>query len=153
MKTSRILWMAGIAAIWIAGCGQKHGHEHHGDSASHTDMHKTSAGGKVELDQGKKWKVNPEMMVHVTAMQQELNTFDTTGNPEYAALADRLQKHINGITGSCTMEGKAHDELHKWLLPHIEMVKELKSAPDASSAHRAFLRVKASMDAFYLYFE
>ena len=34
------------------------------------------------------------------------------------------------------MKGKAHDELHKWLLPYIDLVKELSEAKDETEAEK-----------------
>ena len=51
------------------------------------------------------------------------------------------------------MKGKAHDELHKWLLPYIDMVKELSEAKDETEAEKQFHNIQTSFTTFNQYFQ
>jgi hypothetical protein len=51
------------------------------------------------------------------------------------------------------MEGKAHDELHKWLLPYIDLVDKLNKSKNSDEALRTFEEIKASYKTFNIYFE
>jgi hypothetical protein len=112
---------------------------------------------EIELDNGKKWKVNPEMMVHVRNIENDMKVFSkdksTATDADYKALAGRIGGNIDNITKSCTMTGKSHDELHKWLLPFIDHTKKLTKASgvDESSVH--FNNLQASLTEFNRYFE
>ncbi len=57
------------------------------------------------------------------------------------------------LTSNCTMKGKAHDELHKWLLPYIDMVKELSEAKDETEASKLFENIQISFTTFNKYFQ
>ena len=75
----------------------------------------------------------------------ELNDFNKLGAS--------LQKNIDLLTSNCTMEGKAHDELHKWLLPYIDMVDKLNKSKNNDEALHTFQEIGASYKTFNIYFE
>lgn len=155
MKTKTDVLTAAAFSILLFGCGSgtEHKHADQKDSAMHDAHHHDAQSGPLEMNDGKKWKVNPEMMVHVQAMEAEIKTFSAATEKDYNALAVNLQTHTSGITSSCTMEGKSHDELHKWLLPHIELIKELKAESDKTKAEAKFHEIEKSMETFHAYFE
>ena len=50
------------------------------------------------------------------------------------------------------MDGKSHDELHKWLHPHLEIVKALEDEADASKANEIVLQLQDSYQQYHHYF-
>ena len=118
--------------------------------------HQHSESDSIELNNGAKWKVVSEMMAHIRNMESDINLFSETKQTElkdFTQLAARLQKNIDLLTSNCTMEGKAHDELHKWLLPYIDMVDKLNKSKNNDEALRTFEEIKASYKLFNIYFE
>lgn len=118
--------------------------------------HQHSEGDSIELNNGAKWKVVSEMMAHIRNMESDINRFSEIKHTElkdFKQLAASLQKNIDLLTSNCTMEGKAHDELHKWLLPYIDMVDKLKKSKNNDEALRTFEEIKASHKTFNIYFE
>lgn len=77
----------------------------------------------IELVNKEKWEVNKEMMVHIKNMESDIQATSNQSSPNYVELGSKLNTHIGLLTSNCTMTGKAHDELHKWLLPFIDSVK------------------------------
>ncbi len=51
------------------------------------------------------------------------------------------------------MQGQGHDELHKWLLPFLDYVKEYNKADNTTEATRIYTAMKSSYDAVNTYFE
>ena len=86
-------------------------------------------------------------------MEKEVQNFNTTDPKNYNLLGEKLQNNIDLLTSNCTMEGKAHDELHKWLLPYIDMVAELVETKDESTAMKQFENIKNSFETFNQYFQ
>ncbi len=89
-------------------------------------------------------------------MESDINRFVEAKHTElkdFTQLAASLQKNIDLLTSNCTMEGKAHDELHKWLLPYIDMVDKLKKSKNNDEALQTFEEIKASYKLFNIYFE
>ena len=79
--------------------------------------------------------------------------FCTVGQKDYKSLAEKLQSNIDLLTSNCTMKGKAHDELHKWLLPYIDLVKELSEAKDETEEAKHFENIQTSFTTFNQYFQ
>ena len=117
------------------------------------EEHQTQGETKaLVLNDGEKWKVNEEMMPPITNIEVHINTFVLSNQKDYSLLATDLQEDINSLISSCTMKGKSHDELHKWLVPFIGSVNELAEAGDDVVAEK-FEAVQASMATFNEYFE
>lgn len=124
--------------------------------SSKESEHQHSESNSIELNNGAKWKVVSEMMAHIRNMESDINRFSETKHTElkdFTRLGASLQKNIDLLTSNCTMEGKAHDELHKWLLPYIDMVDKLNKSKNNDEALRTFEEIKASYKSFNIYFE
>jgi hypothetical protein len=88
------------------------------------DTHQHEETTEISLNNGEKWEVEPKMMLIIKSMEMEIEQFKRGKLNQYLALADTLSSKISELTSSCTMQGKAHDELHKWLVPFMESVDE-----------------------------
>lgn len=107
----------------------------------------------IELDNGNKWLINDEMKPHIAEGEAAVNDYIAENRTDYKALADTLKNIDNALISSCTMEGKSHDELHKWLHPHLELVAELKDAKNEEEANKIIGKIDASYDTFWVYFQ
>lgn len=107
----------------------------------------------IELNNGEKWKVEGNMITHIRNMEIDINSFANVEQKDFKSLAEKLQSNIDLLTSNCTMEGKAHDELHKWLLPYIDIVKELSEAKDETEASKQFKNIQTSFTTFNQYFQ
>lgn len=110
----------------------------------------------IELNNGAKWKVDSEMIIYIREMESSINHFAEIKQTElndFIELGDGLLKNIDLLTSNCTMQGKAHDELHKWLLPYIETVEKLNKSQNSEEAFRTFDELIASYKTFNTYFE
>ena len=118
--------------------------------------HKHSDSDSIELNNGAKWKVVPEMMKHIRNMESDVNRFNESQHLElndFTLLSKNLQKNIDLLTSNCTMEGKAHDELHKWLLPYIDMVDKLNKSKTKEEALLTAEEIVASFKTLNIYFK
>ncbi len=107
----------------------------------------------IELNNGEKWKVDANMITHIRNMENDIISFSTVEHKDYKSFAEKLQSNIDLLTSNCTMKGKAHDELHKWLLPYIDLVKELSAAKDETEAAKQFENIQISFTTFNQYFQ
>lgn len=115
----------------------------------HDHEHESEA---IALDNGKKWKVDENMMAHIRNMENDVNTFDTK-KAEYAALATKLSNNLDLLTSNCTMTGQAHDELHKWLLPFIDLSEEFGKSKNENESAAYYQNIKTTIVNFNTYFE
>ena len=107
----------------------------------------------IELVNNEKWEVNKEMMVHIKDMESNIEAVSNQSSPNYEELGSKLDENIGLLTSNCTMTGKAHDELHKWLLPFIDLVKDLNAADSKEDQKQSFEAIKESMNEFNTYFK
>ena len=107
-----------------------------------TEEHQHSESETIQLNNGEKWKVDDNMIIHIRNMEKDVVHFDQEKSTNYSLLADKLKTNIDILTSNCTMKGQAHDELHKWLVPYIELVdsfSEEKSANQFTEIQNSFL--------------
>lgn len=107
----------------------------------------------IELNNGQKWKVDSNMVRHIRNMENDVIFFTKLEQKDYKTLSVKLQTNIDLLTSNCTMKGQAHDELHKWLLPYIDLVQELSVAKDESEAAKQFEKIQTSYQTFNQYFQ
>jgi len=122
------------------------------ETADHT--HETSEA--MMLNDGEKWHVDENMMVFIRAMENDVNSISVPSEEACTELVEKLNENIGELTSNCTMTGKAHDELHKWLVPYMNLVKSLEenaNDQDDKGMGNACSNLMRSFDTFNSYFE
>ena len=123
-------------------------HEHQTINKTKTQI--DSSFSSLELNQGKKWLINPEMLPHLKVAKAEVNNFKRS---DFKKLALSLENHNQKLIKSCTMKGESHDMLHVWLHPYLELVEELKHANNVDESLELTQKIKKAFINFDLYFE
>lgn len=108
---------------------------------------------KLQLNNGQKWKVDEKMLVYIRNMESDILNFSNTDQKDFNILSEKLQSNIDLLTSNCTMKGDAHDALHKWLLPYIEIVNTLSETKNATEASTQFENIQTSFSTFNQYFQ
>jgi GH15 family glucan-1,4-alpha-glucosidase len=119
--------------------------EHHHNHDDHSEA--------LMLNNGERWAVNVEMIPFVEKGQELLNDYIVTQGTDYKALASQMKEQNSQLIKSCTMDGKSHDELHKWLHPHLELVTALENAADQDEANKIINELKESYNTYAEYFK
>ena len=102
----------------------------HFDSIENSTTETYEVNNDVELNDGEKWKANPETISGVQNLQILISDFDQTENSDsLSKLSNSLETEFKLIFKNCTMTGAAHDQLHNYLLPMLGMMKKLKTPP------------------------
>lgn len=96
--------------------------------------------------------MNEEMKPFVMKGEELVNSYIQDNQTDYKALAQQLIEQNNQLIKSCTMNGKSHDELHKWLHPHLEIVNALEEEKDAAKANEIVLQLQKSYQDYHQYF-
>lgn len=130
---------------------QKEDHQVHSHDKS-VDQHNRQ-GSAISLNNGEKWKADAGMVIQVEAMKNELAAFSGSDLEDYQVLGQALNDHTHQLIASCTMKGKGHDELHKWLHPLMEVNAKLMEAENLKTAEAATAELQESLAAFDHYFE
>lgn len=159
-----ILTIVAVCGLLVYGCGDHDGHSHEGhshDGHSHNeqvehadhDDHDDEAAEEIVLNEGKKWEVNAEMKPFIANAEKLLKQYIDSKGTDYKKLAEQLSAENSSLINSCTMDGKSHDELHKWLHPHLELVDELKNEDNAADAKEVVSELEQSFVTFHTYFQ
>ncbi|MBL7908009.1 MAG: hypothetical protein JNK36_06060 [Bacteroidia bacterium] len=82
--------------------------------------------GKVQLDNGKKWKANAETITGISNMSSLVQN-GIAGKIDAVKLYDSLQVEFKTIFDKCTMTGESHNQLHNYLLPLKGQLDKLKA--------------------------
>lgn len=117
------------------------------------EQHQHEHSETIELNNGEKWKVEDHMLLHIRNMEKNVATFSKEESTDYNKLAEKLEGNIELLTSNCTMEGRAHDELHKWLVPYMDLVTNLSNAKNEQEGKKHFKAIKESFVTFNTYFQ
>jgi len=155
MKITKSLIAYITLSLFLLSCGNSShdtvNHEEHDmETTVHKDHEHDSESETIQLNEGAKWTVNAEMTPFVEKAETILANYQ---GEDYKSLAEKLSTENSSLISSCTMDGKSHDELHKWLHPHLELVKALKSAENVESANVIITELKESFSTYHTYFE
>ncbi len=142
-------------ALFLFSCGNASNEksEDLSEIETHDEHHHDDESEAIELNNGEKWTVDANMLTHIRNMENDVVSFAKVEQKDYKSLGEKLQSNIDLLTSNCTMKGKAHDELHKWLLPYIDLVKELSEAKDETEAEKQFQSIQTSFTTFNQYFQ
>jgi hypothetical protein len=141
MKTIRnftgIILMAIMILTW-GGCSNNPKDSAENHQSENTEKHDEHMGdehqetnGELQLNNGKKWPADFETTKGVAELARKVADFKEhapePNSDDYRSLEKSLKMTLNEIFDKCTMTGPAHDELHKFLVPVLGYVKELKT--------------------------
>lgn len=152
MKTI-ILGMLMLATTLIAiSCNNQSSTNNPEETHGQNDDHHHGMSG-MSLNQGQKWMVNDEMKPHVHRAENHLNQYFQSNETDYKMLASKLKEENTGLIKSCTMDGQSHDELHKWLEPHMALINDLENAENLEEANDVLSKMKASFESYNQHFQ
>ena len=142
-------------ALFLFSCGNASNEksEDLSEIETHDEHHHDHESEAIELNNGEKWQVDANMLTHIRTMENDVISFAKVEQKDYKVLSEKLQASIDLLTSNCTMTGQAHDELHKWLLPYMDLVEELSEAEDKIEAEKQFQEIQTSITTFNHYFQ
>lgn len=105
---------------------------------------------ELQLNKGEKWKVNTEMLPFIIESENHVKNFDGS---DIDSLLVTLKSLNTQLISSCTMTGEAHDELHKWLHPHLSLIKEMTAETSLEVKNQKLEKLEESFQIFHVFFE
>jgi len=107
----------------------------------------------VSLDNTRLWKANLETTEGIKIMQSIMDSFSEENNVKaYASLKDELEAEFTNIFQKCTMKGEAHNQLHNYLKPMIDIFEGLESS-DLKTCKTHFKVMENHLAGYANYFE
>lgn len=119
------------SALLQQGCGQQAQDAAAPDEHTHSAQESTPPATtdtlpSVTLDNGQRWKANPETTTGIANMASILGAYDpASGDPK--ALKAALEEEFGLIFERCTMTGEAHEQLHNYLLPIHHQLRDFEA--------------------------
>ena len=111
-----------------------------------------SIDGTVTLDNGKLWQANPETTTGINNMKSRMQAFTDKENLEgYATLKEGLEADFTELFQKCTMKGEAHNQLHNYLFPFIDLFDGLTSS-DIETCKKSFSDLTIRLEEYFDYF-
>ncbi len=147
-----------VAGFFLVSCNNKPAQdvsateEHLTESEAADEDDHADISGEIELENGQKWVVNEEMKPFIIKGEELVNTYVADKGSDYAQLAKNLVLENGKLIKSCTMQGKSHEELHKWLNPHMLLVEDLEDAQNPDEANEVVQKLIASFKLYHQYF-
>ncbi len=144
-----------VISLFLFSCGNtsKEKSKAETETVTHEEHQHNAEIQTIELNNGEKWNVDTNMITHIRNMENDIISFAKVEQKDYKSLSNKLQSNIDLLTSNCTMKGKAHDELHQWLLPYIDLVKELSEVKDETESEKQFQKIENSFIIFNQYFQ
>lgn len=117
--------------------------------------HENAADTALALNNGSKWTVDSVTSENFVFLKNVAENFAQKPFPDqkqFGMVANDLQNGFNKLIQQCTMKGDAHNELHKWLEPALQNVKDLKNSTDTAQSKKTFDELKGRLENFRNYF-
>ena len=106
----------------------------------------------LQLDNGKKWRMNAEMKAYIQKTEYLLNSYD--GKSDYRILARDLSETNDHFLKSCPIKETTRQVMHEWLMPLIEKTDKLaKAEGEYEQAIVLIGDLKNSIRTYHQYFE
>ncbi|MCB9447112.1 MAG: hypothetical protein H6585_02055 [Flavobacteriales bacterium] len=152
---NKLILAFAVSSLLLYGCGNASNEKSNNQTevAEHNDHQHDDESKALKLNSGVKWVVNEEMKPFILEAESILNQHIESQSQDYQALAAQLKEKNSGLIKSCTMKGESHDELHKWLHPHIELIESLSNAETAEEANKIITNLQTSFSTYNQYFQ
>lgn len=136
--------------LCLAGCG--HTPEDHGQHESGHAGH--AFGLQLTLNEGEKWPVDEHTRVSAARLTELVGDSEPLLSVEDArTLAEELDEELDSLVKGCTMTGRAHEQLHVFLVALFPKVEELKTRTDVEDLRIARAEIGALLAAYEEHFE
>lgn len=152
---NKVILTLSVFSLLLFGCGNSTNEKPNNQTKAveHNEHHHDDESKALQLNSGEKWVVNEEMKPFILKAEEILNQYLESESHDYQTLATQLKEENSGLIKSCTMIGESHDELHKWLYPHIELIESLSKAESTEQANKIITDLQASFSTYNQYFQ
>lgn len=142
--------------IFVFACKNELVHQHDeeaNETHEHIHSHDHELIKELKLNNGEKWVMQPALTTNIENMEMAVKAYKESNSKEFEGLAALLENESNLMIKNCTMQGESHNELHKWLEPHLAMIKDLKAVDTSTDASPIIDEIDASFELLRKYFE
>ncbi|HUH74139.1 MAG TPA: hypothetical protein VLZ75_07000 [Chitinophagales bacterium] len=139
--------------FWSCNNTNETSHDHQEAMSHEEEHHHDESTEALQLNHGERWLVNDEMKPFVENGEVLVNNYLSNNQTDYQNLSAQIKEQNQLLIKSCTMDGESHDELHKWLHPHMELIEDLEEARNENEAKVVVLELQKSNELYHQYFQ
>ena len=149
------LYISAVLALGLMSCDSNNGAKAEAEQQETAIVEevKSQTPHELELNNGEKWLVDEGMTEAMESIKSYLASFDSNDVTDYQVLGGNIGDQTKKIIRSCTMKGKGHDELHKWLLPFLDLKKALVRASSPEEGAALLKKINKEVDIYHQYFK
>lgn len=153
MKTFAATLVSVFVAAFVVGCdsgvhtahdSHAHSHEQHAAAVS-TEL-------QLALNAGERWQMDDHTRKMMVEMEAVFAAADHLNQVSLNTAGKTMSRQIEELVVGCTMEGKAHEQLHIFLGDYIPAVNALASAESPDTARELALNIHAQLDNYKKHF-
>ncbi|MDG1314054.1 MAG: hypothetical protein P8P29_00840, partial [Flavobacteriaceae bacterium] len=105
------------------------------------------------LNNGELWLANPETTEGIQKMKKRMSLFNNSENLEaYVILKAGLEEDFTELFEKCTMKGEAHNQLHNYLFPFLDLFDGLETS-DLVVCKKSFSELNIHLNEYSNYFK
>lgn len=93
------------------------------------------------------------MKVHLGNVERAVRTAQAGPRPDHGAHAATIREELRAFVSQCTMEGPAHDQLHRWLVPFLQQAERYAQAGTVAEQEATLRGMRRALEVFHEYFE
>lgn len=123
------------------------------DKHSHGHSEHAAAATALSLDNGDKWLMDEHTRNKMTEMEGAFYSADHGNQASLNTLGMRMSQDVEELVAGCTMQGKAHEQLHVFLTDYIPTVQAMSSADTLESARANAIKLKGQLDNYKKHFK
>lgn len=160
-------YLLGVITLlaFLTGCSQsnQNNDQHQNNKKADKDHSKKeakkqegdAASTSLELNNGQKWETDFSTRSGMQTIDSLITAYDqrqALNSKDYKKLGKQLKGEMQKIHQECSMEGKGHEELHKFISkihPHIQNLK----AGNMPKAQQSFEKLGPLMDQYHRHFQ
>lgn len=147
----KILLIVALAGLFCFGC--QNDKKKSTEKEQTTEVNASKDNQQLKLSEGKKWKANPETNEGVDKMGIILDQHAKEDLEDYKEMGQQLSEIQRYIISECTMEGEAHEELHKWMKPLLGKVKDLRESDSLEKSKEILKNISRQLEIYHQHFE
>lgn len=143
-----------LGLVTLIGCSPGQKEKRHGGSESIEVIEEVEVGTphNLKLNDGVKWNVDKGIadgIIEINKSVQKRRSHDVL---DYQLLGDAIAIQTQYIISNCTLKGEAHKELHKWLLPFLDLKEALVMTASPEEGAAVLENIKYELLTYNTYF-
>ena len=123
------------------------------DFGSAPKMNREMSGGKLTLDNGKKWNLKKESIEQINAIVTKLNSYEASDIAAYNQLGKDIFNDAKTIMLEDAYTGELFDQIHNFFFSIENNMHTLMSTKSENEAKLQLVELKTKFKEFHNYFE